>query len=83
MNLHPHYVAWTNAQGSALVHSYSFGPDGSVETGIAMHIWIPHLLRGKFPDFFERPRKNMGYFVNLYAIICAGTMLILEYVLPK
>ena len=38
---------------------YFFGPDGFIEPGINPYIWSPHLLHGKFPDFFECPRSTL------------------------
>jgi hypothetical protein len=38
---------------------YSLGPDGFIETGINAHIWSPHFLHGKFPNFFEFPRNML------------------------
>ena len=35
---------------------YSIGPDRFVEPGVNAYIWNSHLLRGKYPDFFECPR---------------------------
>ena len=38
---------------------YSFGSDSFVETGINVHIWSCHLLRGKFLELFECLRGTL------------------------
>ena len=38
---------------------YSFGPDSFVEPSVNAYIWSPHLLHGKFPDFFECLRGTL------------------------
>lgn len=38
---------------------YSYVPVGFVELGIHVHIWSPHLLQGKFPDFIVCPRDRL------------------------
>lgn len=38
---------------------YSLGPDGFIEPGVNAHIWCPHFLHGKLPNFFECPRSTL------------------------
>ena len=53
MNLNPRYVFWTNVLRCDMEHSYFLGPDGFIEPGVNAHIWSPHFLHGKLPNFFE------------------------------
>ena len=38
---------------------YSLGLDGFIEPGVNTHIWSPHLLHVKLPNFSECPRDTL------------------------
>ena len=38
---------------------YSLGPDSFIEPGVNAHIWSPHFLHGKLPNFSECPRSTL------------------------
>ena len=38
---------------------YSLDPNGFIEHGVTAHIWCPHFLHGKLPNFFECPMSTL------------------------
>jgi hypothetical protein len=60
---------------------YSLVPERVIEPGVNELIWSPHLLHGKFLDFFECPRgafleaHSMDVFVNVDGIFSGHHLL--------
>ena len=51
---------------------YSLGPDGFIEPGVSAHIWSPHLLHGKLPNFSECPRGMLLEAHSMHVLVNAN-----------